>query len=73
MEGYYEINVSLSGVHYFATAPRSLKEGQVEKAKELYSQLHRLFPESKGFKVTIRHWSVVGAELLWEPVYDLAY
>lgn len=49
----YEINVSLNGTHYFATAPRSLvTTQQVEKA---YRDFEKRFPKSEGFELSVRY------------------
>lgn len=57
MESHYEINVSLNGIHLFATAPRSaLTRAQ---AKRLFDTIRSRFPEAEGFKVGVTYW--VGA------------
>lgn len=55
---YYEINVSLHGVHYFATAKRSLTNETVAEAA--YNHFKRLFPESEGYKVRCTQYETVG-------------
>lgn len=47
----YEINVSLNGQHFFATAPRSLT---CEKhARHVFAEIQAKFPKDDGYKVTI--------------------
>ena len=48
---YYEINVSLGGRHYFATAKRS--GTSFEHIARLYEELCLKFPSSDGFEVTV--------------------
>lgn len=55
---YYEINVSLNGQHFFATAERSVTAEW--KLKEVYKVLKEKFPEEEGYKVDVTHWEKVG-------------
>lgn len=48
---YYEINVSLNGRHFFATAPRSIDN--LERAQQVYDVFKIKFPESDGYKIDI--------------------
>jgi len=48
---YYEINVSLHGMHFFATAERSLKTASVCKA--VYKEFVKAFSKSKGYELSI--------------------
>ncbi|MHA2403849.1 MAG: hypothetical protein ACXADH_12715 [Candidatus Kariarchaeaceae archaeon] len=57
----YEINVSKNGVHFFATAERSLTAKSI--AKLAYDKLKEAFPESEGYKLTISRWETVGKEV----------
>lgn len=58
---YYEINVSLNGLHFFATAPRScVTEHQ---CKNVLKELLRRFPESEGWKVTVTRYETLGTRL----------
>jgi hypothetical protein len=50
MDKYYEINVALNGVHFFATAPRSLPD--MGSLLSMYAIFKSKFPESDGFEVT---------------------
>lgn len=60
MQSYFEINVACHGVHYFATAPRSLQ--YKDKAYKTLAEFRRLFPENQGYKVTMTYWEGVGHE-----------
>lgn len=46
---YWTINVSLNGVHCFATAKRSLTERS--HAKSMFELLSNRFPANEGYKV----------------------
>ena len=48
---YYEINVSLYGSHYFATAERSLTFRS--KALLMADKFRIVYPASEGWKVTL--------------------
>lgn len=54
----YEINVSLNGKHFFATAERSL--AYKSNAMEVLAEIYKRFPESEGFKVDITEWHEEG-------------
>lgn len=47
----YEINVSLNGKHFFATALRSAPTER--KVEELYEVFKKKFPESEGYKIMV--------------------
>ena len=55
---YYEINVSLNGQHFFATAERSITN--LNKAEKVYDLFKEKFPESEGYKIDITEWNKVG-------------
>lgn len=55
---WYEINVSLNGVHYFATAERSLT--MQKEAVKMLEHFRAVFPESEGYKCKLSHWKTVG-------------
>lgn len=58
---YYEINVSLNGSHYFATAERSLStEAQARKVLE---DLKQRFPTGEGFKLSLTHYQTTGVTI----------
>lgn len=48
---YYEINVSLNGKHFFATAPRSIQN--LDTLKTVYSQLLNRFPVTENFALSV--------------------
>lgn len=52
---YYEINVSRDGLHYFATAERSIRT--YLKAKAVYYELLKRFPDCE---ITVVKWSSSG-------------
>ncbi|MFA7278735.1 MAG: hypothetical protein WC100_01410 [Sterolibacterium sp.] len=55
---YYEINVSLRGGHFFATAPRSIThEGRM---KELRTVLAAKFPAAEGYELTVTKYETRG-------------
>lgn len=60
---YYEINVTLNGAHFFATAPRSIITE--EKAEFVFRILQEQFPEQEGFKVTCSRFETVGRDMGW--------
>lgn len=62
MPSHYEINVSLNGIHYFATAPRS---GQIDqnKLQALVDDFRARFPQEEGFEITVTHWSCGGTKV----------
>lgn len=47
---YYEINVSLNGRHFFATAERSIQ--RAEDLKKVFVILDDKFPESEGYELS---------------------
>lgn len=60
---HYEINVSLNGRHFFATANRSATtEGE---AKRLFKELTQRFPESEGFKVEVSSIECTSYRIQW--------
>ena len=55
---YYEINVSLNGSHFFATSERSIQTQS--KMNQVYKELKRAFPTSKGYEVSVTFYNLVG-------------
>jgi hypothetical protein len=49
---YYEINVAYNGVHYFATADRSLRTKA--EALQMYRHFTRLFPKEMGYTLSLK-------------------
>ena len=58
---YYEINVSLNGQHFFATADRSLHTEN--QTRVVYAKLREAFPESEGYKLEVTHWQNRGGHV----------
>ncbi len=48
---YYEINVSLKGIHLFATAPRSITTWKA--MVDLYALLEIKFPKDEGYSIMV--------------------
>jgi hypothetical protein len=48
---YYEINVARDGMHFFATAKRSITDK--DKLKEVYELLKNKFPVSDGYDISV--------------------
>lgn len=57
-QSHFEINVSLNGRHFFATAPRSCVNPSETKA--VRDVLRKKFPESEGFAVEVTYWKCEG-------------
>jgi hypothetical protein len=55
---YYEINVSLNGVHFFATSERSIRE--YSKLEKIHSKFVEKFPEEEGYKISVTKWEKTG-------------
>ena len=55
---YYEINVSLNGTHYFATAERSIQNK--DKLKVVLEKFIKDYPEANGYKISITEWEKKG-------------
>lgn len=58
---YYEINVALNGVHFFATAERSCPT--YAQAIKVYKELEKRFPASEGYELTLTMWETRGEEI----------
>jgi hypothetical protein len=58
MESHYEINVSLRGVHFFATAPRSCRDKRATLA--VLGELRRRFPAADGFDISVTYYQCAG-------------
>lgn len=61
---HYEINVSLNGKHFFATAERSISSEW--KLKEVYKILKEKFPENEGYKIDVTRWENRGTPINME-------
>lgn len=61
---YYEINVSLNGKHFFATAERSLTtESDARKAFVVFSEK---FPAAEGYQLMTRRYETAGYSIDWK-------
>ena len=58
---YYEINVTLNGKHFFATAERSITNPW--NLRDTLKIFLNKFPESEGYKISVTKWEKVGEEL----------
>lgn len=55
---HYEINVSLNGHHFFATAPRSITSE--DELNKVYPTIRAGFPESEGYSISVTRYETVG-------------
>lgn len=66
---HYEINISLHGKHFFATAERSITDSK--KLREVYTELKARFPASEGFDLKVSRWERSGQHIdpatIFEP------
>lgn len=62
----YEINVSLNGVHFFATHERSIVSER--KLKEVYKVFKEKFPEAEGYEISVTYWTKSGREINMEKL-----
>jgi len=58
---WYEINVSLFGIHYFATDKRSIVTRIF--ADRIFSDFQKLFTVGEGFEVTMTQFTITGKEI----------
>jgi hypothetical protein len=63
---YYEINVSLNGVHFFATAERSITDQR--KLKVVLEKIVSKFPTEEGYLVSVSYNEVTGKILKIEDI-----
>lgn len=61
---FYEINISLKGQHFFATAERSIQSE--EKLKKVYNILKEKFPKQEGYEITITRWEDRGHVIIMD-------
>lgn len=55
---WYEINVSLNGQHFFATADRSITDEV--KLKKIVPVFVQKFPESEGYNISVSRMTCSG-------------
>ena len=48
---YYDVNISLNGRHFFATADRSITDR--EKLRQVLPVLVRSFPRTSGYEISV--------------------
>ncbi len=65
---YYEINVSLDGQHFFATAARSITT--TFKLREVLHQIVTRFPKEEGFVVTVSEEVQYGIGVKVADIFD---
>jgi hypothetical protein len=65
---YYEINISVGGKHFFATAERSIPTR--DDMIKLYKIMKEKFPESEGYHVEVSEWRNQGRILHLENKND---
>jgi len=61
MCSYYEINISLNGKHFFATAERSITDEQ--DYHKVLKVLKEKFLELDGYKINGTHWKSIGYKM----------
>lgn len=69
---YYEINVSLHGMHFFATAERSCTDER--HAAEVYIALRKAFPMAEGYSISVKRRQNIGTSVdleNWEELHVL--
>lgn len=55
---YYEINVTLNGKHFFATAERSItNRGDLNNKLKIFIDK---FPKEEGYEISVTKWEKVG-------------
>lgn len=58
---YYEINVSLNGKHFFATAERSITNKYA--LEKVYNVFKEKFPKEDGYEITVQYWEKTGRNI----------
>jgi len=58
---YYEINVSLNGRHFFATAPRSITYGS--RLADMIEIFLKKFPAEEGYQITVSKFETTGTDV----------
>lgn len=65
---YYEINISLNGVHFFATDKRSItNKNALEK---VYKVLEKKFPREEGYELLVSHVETFGKYIDMETYFE---
>lgn len=61
MPSYYEINVAFYNRHFFATAPRSIRDrDELDRVLPVFKEK---FPESEGYSITVTYWNCTGKDI----------
>lgn len=61
---YYEIDISLNGKHFFATAERSItNKYDLEKVYKVFKEK---FPKEDGYEITVQYWEKTGRNVEME-------
>ena len=55
---HYEINISLNGRHYFATAERSIRD--YDDMVEIYKKLKKAFKQEYGYSINVTKYETIG-------------
>ena len=58
---YYEINISLNGKHFFATAERSITDH--EKFILVLRELKKAFPKKDGYEISASRYETTGTRI----------
>lgn len=58
---HFEINVSLHGKHFFATAPRSITTK--DEARAVLAEFDKVFTEARGFVIMVEYIETKGEYL----------
>lgn len=58
---YYEINVSLNGMHFFATHKRSCRTE--DEMKKVHTVFKEKFPESEGYQISVTFYQTIGQQI----------
>ena len=61
---YYEINVARNGMHFFATAERSIQGAG--KAREVYDAMCTRFLPEDGYTITVTKYEKYGQQVKME-------
>ena len=65
---FYEINIAKNGVHFFATAERSITTET--KLKIIYDALKKAFTEKEGYTLTVQKFATYGKAVEGYPTWE---
>lgn len=63
---YFSINVSLNGVHFFATSSRSITDR--DHLAEVWKVINQKFPKEEGYQVTCTEHKLTGRHVPPEEI-----